>query len=122
MSFIKSTSIITDIATTVPNMTGGTNGKIVRVSGSNTVTDASNLDTAVQLNSILIKQDGVYYAGGVVSGFTSLSAGAPYYLATDGTITSSPPIPSITVTVLCVGFAINTTDLLFRPGIAITGV
>lgn len=122
MSFIKSTSIITNIAVTVPNLTGGTNGKVVRVSGSNTVSDASSADTAVQLNALLIKQDGVYYGLGVVPGFTSLSAGAPYFLAADGTITSSPPVPTSTTTVVCLGFAINTTDLFFRPSMPITGV
>jgi hypothetical protein len=121
MSFIKSSGVITDTAITVPNLTGGTNGRVVRVSGINTVTNASTTNSAVQLNCVLIKQADVYYATGVVPGFTDLSPGAPYFLASDGTINSTPPIPSSTVRVLYLGFALNTTDLLFRPGIPISG-
>lgn len=121
MGFIASTSVVTDIALTVPNLSGGTNGKVVRISGSNTATDAANTDSAVQLNTVLIKMGGSYYAAGVVDGFTSLSPGSPYFLSTAGDITATPPTPSSTVRVLYLGFALNTTTLLFRPGIPITG-
>lgn len=121
MGFIASTSLVTDTAITVPDLSGGTNGKIVRVNGTNTVVDASYNDTAVQLNTILLKQNGVYYASGVVTGLTGLSPGAPYFVGSDGSLTSTPPTPSSTVRVLYVGFALNTTDLLFRPGIPISG-
>lgn len=121
MSFIKSSSVITDIAITVPNMTGGTNGKVVRLSGANLAVDASSADSSILLNSVLIKQNGVYYAGGVVPGFTGLSAGAPYFLNSDGTVTAVAPVPSTIVRTLYIGFALNTTDLLFRPGIPISG-
>lgn len=122
MTFIKSTSTITDTALTVSNITGGTNGKVVRIDGSNSAVDASNGDSAVQLNAVLIKMNNIYYSYGVVSGFTSLSAGAPYFLASDGTITSSPPTPTSSVRTLFIGYALNTTDLLFKPGIPISGV
>lgn len=121
MAFIKSTSVVTDTAITVPNLVGGTNGKVVRVDGTNSVTDAFNTDSAVQLNSVLIKQNDSYYASGVVSGFTLLSPGSPYFLATDGSITSTPPVPTTAVRVLYLGFALNTTDILFRPGTPISG-
>lgn len=121
MGFIASTSVVTDIAITVPNLSGGTNGKVVRISGSNTATDAANTDSAVQLNTVLIKMGGVYYAAGVVDGFTDLGPGSPYFLDTGGNITSTPPVPSSLVRVLYLGFALNTTTLLFRPGIPITG-
>jgi hypothetical protein len=122
MTFIRSTSIVTDTAITVDNLTGGTNGKVVRVSGSNTVTNAANTDSAVQLNAVLIKQNNVYYASGVITGFTSLSAGSPYFLGVDGSLVSTPPTPSGSTRVLYLGFALNTTDLLFRPGTPISGV
>lgn len=121
MSFIKSTSIITDVALTVPGITGGTNGKVVRVSGSNTVIDASSADSAVQLNSVMLKQNNTYYSAGLVTGFVSLSSGSPYFLAADGTITSTPPTPTPSTRVLFLGFAINTTDIIFRPGTPISG-
>lgn len=120
--FIKSTSTTTDTAITVPNLSGGTNGKIVRVSGTNTCTDALNTDSAAQLNAVLVKQANVYYAQGVVSGFTSLSAGSPYFLDSTGGITSAAPIPTSSTRVLYLGFALNSTDLLFRPGTPISGV
>lgn len=121
MSFTKSTSVVTDTAITVSGLTGGTNGKVVRINGTNTVTNASRADSAVQLNSVLFKQDNIYYAYGVISGLTSLSAGSPYFLSTSGDIVSTPPTPSSTVRVLQIGFALNESDLLFRPGIPISG-
>lgn len=120
-TFIRSTSVVTDVAITVPGLTGGTNGKVVRMSGSNTVVDASQTNTTSQLNTVLIKMADQYYGSGVVSGFSSLSPGSPYFLSTGGDITSTPPTPSTTVRVLYLGFALNTTDLFFRPGMPITG-
>ena len=119
--FITTTSVITDVAITVPNLTGGTNQRVVRINGTNTVVDAANSDTVSQLNTVLIKTGDVYYAGGVVTGFTGLSAGSSYFLSTAGNITATPPTPTASVRVLYLGFALNTTDLLFRPGIPITG-
>lgn len=119
--FITSTSVITDTALSISGLSGGTNGKVVRMNGTNSVTDASNTDTASQLNTVLIKSSGVYYSAGVISGFTGLSPGSIYFLGTSGNITSTAPTPSSTVRVLCLGFAINETDLLFRPSIPISG-
>lgn len=119
--FIKSASTITDIAITVPNLTGGTDGKVVRINGTNTCADAASTDSSVQLNSVLLKQGNVYYAQGVVSGFSSLSPGAPYFLSSSGTLVSTPPTPTSTTRTLYLGFAINTTDFLFRPGMPISG-
>jgi len=120
--FITTTSVITDTAITVPNLSGGTNQRVVRINGTNSVTDASNTDTTSQLNTVLIKTGNVYYATGVVSGFTSLNPGSSYFLSTSGNITATPPTPTSSVRVLYLGFALNTSDLLFRPGIPITGV
>ncbi len=121
MAFIKSTSLVTDTALTVAGLTGGTNGRVVRVNGINSVTDASSADTTTELNAVLFKQNGVFYASGVISGLTSLSPGAPVFLTTGGNITSTPPTPTTTTRCLYLGFALNTTDLLFRPGIPISG-
>lgn len=121
MPFIKSTSTITSTAITVPGLTGGTNGKVVRVDGENTVTNAASTDSVSQLNAVLIKVDNIYYAEGVVTGLTSLAAGSPYFLSSDGSIVSTPPIPTASVRALYLGFAINSTDLVFRPGIPISG-
>lgn len=120
-NFITSTSTITSVATTIPNLTGGTNGKVVRVNGTNSVVDAANTDTATQLNTIMIKMANVYYSQGYVTGFTGLNPGSAYYLSTAGNISATPPTPTSSVRVLLVGFAVNTTDLVLRPGIPIAG-
>lgn len=121
MPFVKSTSTITSTAVTVPGLTGGTNGRVVRISGENTVTNAANTNTVSQLNTVLLKVNNIYYSSGLVTGLTSLSAGSPYFLAADGSLTSTPPVPTASVRSLYLGFAINTTDLVFRPGIPISG-
>jgi len=121
MAFVKSTNFITDVALTIDNLTGGTNGKIVRINGNNTVTNASYNDTAAQLNSVLFKQSGIYYAAGIVPEVNGLTAGASYFLDEFGGVTTNPPTPSSTVRVLYIGFALNTTDLFFRPGTPISG-
>lgn len=124
MTFIKSTSVTTSTALTVPNIQENAlaEGKVVRISGENTVAIASNTDSAVQLNTILIRKNNVYYSAGVVPGFSSLSPGSPYFLSTNGEITSTPPSPTTSTRVLYLGFALNTTDLMFRPGTPISGV
>ena len=122
MSFFTATQNTTQVAETIPYLTGGTNGKVVRISSTNTCTNASNTDTPSQLNAILIKMGDVYYSSGYVSGFTGLTAGLPYFLSTDGNITASPPTPSASARVVFIGYAVNTTALVFRPGTPITGV
>lgn len=121
MAFIKSTSTLSADAVTVPNLTGGDNGKVVRISGSNTAVNAANTDTSSQLMSVLIKIGGEYYAAGVVSGFSGLTAGTPYFLGTTGDIVSAPPTPTTSTRALFIGFALNTTDIVFRPGTPISG-
>jgi hypothetical protein len=121
MSFVKSTNQITDNATTVDGLTGGTNGKVVRVSGNNTVSDAAWTDTASQLNAVLFKQNNIYYASGVVPGIGGLTAGAAYFVGEFGALTTNPPTPSSTIRVLFVGFGLNSDDLLLRPSIPISG-
>ena len=121
MAFVKSTSTLSADAVTVPNISGGDNGKVVRISGANTAVNAANTDTATQLQSILVKIGGEYYASGVVSGFTSLTPGSPYYLGTTGDLIASPPTPTTSTRALFIGFAINTTDIILRPGTPISG-
>lgn len=122
MTFFTATQATTQVAQTVPNLTGGTNGKVVRISASNTCVDASYNNTATQLNAVLIKSGDVYYSSGLVDGFSGLTPGAPYFLGSDGSLISTPPAPSASVRVLFVGFAVNTTTIVFKPGIPIAGV
>jgi F0F1-type ATP synthase membrane subunit c/vacuolar-type H+-ATPase subunit K len=125
MAFVKSTSTVTDTALTVPNLTGGTDGRVVRLTGNNTVTDASNTNTIGQLNSLLFKQGGIYYSAGLITGLSGLSAGTSYFLSTGGTLTATAPTPtsptSTGIKAVYIGFAINTTDLIFRPQFPIAG-
>lgn len=119
--FITSTSVVTDTSLSVPNLTGGDNGKVVRINGTNQVVNASQTDTTSQLNTVLIRMHDEFYAAGMVSGFTALNPGSSYFLGVNGAITATPPVPSSSVRVLYLGFAVNTTDLFFRPGIPISG-
>lgn len=121
MAFVKSTAVTTSSAVTVPGLSGGTNGKVVRITTSNSVVNATYNDTVAQLHAVLIKQNDTYYASGVVDGFSGLTAGAAYFLGSDGAPTTSVPTPSSTVRVLYIGFAISSTALLFRPGVVISG-
>lgn len=121
MSFFTATQATTQIAQTVPNLTGGTNGKVVRISSSNICVDASSNNSATQLNAVLLKSGDVYYSSGLVDGFTSLTPGASYFLSANGSITNAPPTPGTSTRVLFVGFAVNATTLLFKPGIPISG-
>ena len=122
MSFFTATQNTTQVAETIPNLTGGTNGKIVRISATNTCINASNTDTPAQLNALIVKMGDVYYSSGFIDGFTGLTAGLPYFLSTAGDITASPPTPSASARVVFIGYAVNTTALVFRPGTPITGV
>lgn len=121
MAFVKSTSTLSADAITVPSISGGDNGKVVRISGSNTAVNAANTDTSSQLFNVLFKIGDEYYAAGTVSGLTGLTPGQAYYLSTSGNIQSSPPTPTASTRALFIGFAINTTDIIFRPGIPISG-
>lgn len=101
---------------------GGTDGKIVRLSAANTWTDASNADTLDQLALVAFRVGGRYLpAGSPITGLSGLSAFTTYYLGTGGAITSTAPTPSSTVRRLCVGRSMSTTSLLFCPGIPIGG-
>lgn len=121
MALIKSTSTVTSTAITIPGISGGDNGKVVRISAANTASNAANTDSVAQLNVLLFKQGGIYYASGLITGLANLSAGSPYFLAADGTITPTPPAPTSTTRSMYLGFAINETDFIFRPGIPIGG-
>lgn len=125
MGFTKSTSTVTDTALTVPSLTGGTDGRVVRITGANTVTNAAYTDTVSQLNSLLFKQGGIYYSQGLITGLSGLSAGSSYFLTTAGQLTATAPTPtsplSTGIKAVYIGFAVNTTDLIFRPGIPIAG-
>lgn len=121
MAFVKSTSTTTAEAITVSGLSGGTNGRCVRITTNNTVVDATYNDTVAQLQTILLKQNDTYYASGAVGGFTGLTSGASYFLGSNGAPTASVPTPSSTVRALYIGFAINSTTLIFKPSIVITG-
>jgi hypothetical protein len=121
MAFVKSTNLITDVAITIDGLSGGSNTKVVRITGNNTTTNASYNDTAAQLNSVLFRQDGIFYGAGVIPNIGGLTAGASYFVDEFGGLTTNPPTPSSTVRVLYIGFALNTEDLFFRPGIPISG-
>lgn len=121
MTFYTSTQVTSHVAQNVPNLTGGTDGKVVRISSSNTCVNADIANTSAQLNCVLIKMGGVYYSSGYVEGFTGLTPGASYFLGTSGDITNTPSPPNASTRVLFIGYAVSSTALVFRPSIPITG-
>lgn len=122
-------SDLSDVAAAAQNLglrpsgqSGGTNGKVVRLSSANTWTDASQADTIAQLAGLAFKLGGRYLPpGSVITGLSSLTAGAAYYLSTAGGMTSTAPTPSSTVRRVFLGVAISTTVLVFDPGLPIGG-
>jgi len=121
MAFIKNTNLVSSQALTIDGLVGGSNNRVVRVSGNNSVTNAGYGDTAAQLNAVLFKSSNTYYAWGLIASAGSFVAGTSYFLDQFGTLTATPPNPTASIRVLYVGFAINGTDLLFKPGIPISG-
>jgi len=101
---------------------GGTNGKIVRMSAANTWVDASNADTIDQLVGLMYKLDGQYRpSGSIITGLSSLTGGSVYYLSTGGGITATAPTPSASLRRVVVGKALNATTLYFCPMTPIGG-
>lgn len=95
-------------------ISGGTDGKVVRISGSNTCVDAANTDTLDQLGGIMLKVGGVYFPPGrVVYGLSGLTAGTMYYLGTAGALTSTRPTMSSSVAIQPLGIALTTSALSF---------
>ena len=111
-----------NLGLTPTSQSGGTDGKVVRVSAANTWVDASQADSIDQLVGLMFKAGGFYYPpGSIITGLSSLTAGSVYYLSTGGSITTTAPTPSSTVRRVVVGKAISTTALLFAPATPIGG-
>lgn len=101
---------------------GGTVGKVVRLSAANTWVDASQADTIDQLAVVAFKEAAALY---VLSGrvaLAGLTAAIPYYLSTAGAVTSVAPPVSGSVRRLTLGVALSTTEFLFRPSMPLGGV
>ena len=66
-----------------------TAGRVVRVSSANTMVDASRVDAIDELSGLMFKDASSNYLlpGSVVTGLSSLTAGAVYYLSTGGQLT-----------------------------------
>lgn len=101
---------------------GGTVGKVVRLSAANTWVDASQADTIDQLAVLAYKESAsAYVLLGLCTGLSGLTAGAVYYLSTSGNITTTAPTPSSTVRRRPVGVALSTTTLLIQPHLVVGG-
>lgn len=108
----------------VPGQVGGTNGRVVRLSGANTWVDASNTDQPVQLYraALLYKQNNRYFKPGtLITGLVGLIPGTMYYLGVGGVLTATYVEPTQTVRSVPIGIAYSATTLMFEPGIVITG-
>lgn len=111
------------VRTVATGLSGGTAGRVVRVSSANTMVDASRVDAIDELAGLMFKDASSNYLlpGSVVTGLSSLTAGAVYYLSTSGQLTATDPTPSSTLRKVVIGKAINSTTLLFWPGTPIGG-
>lgn len=109
----------------VPSLTGGTASRVVRISAADTVVDADRTHTVAQLSILLWKTAGGLYLppGRLITGLSSLTAGAAYYLSTSGQITNSEPDLAANPTwcKVVVGVALSTTRLWFQPRVPIRG-
>ncbi len=103
--------------------TGGGTGKVVRLSSSNTFTNASNTDTEVQLTLISYLNGSAYFTGaGLITGLSGLTTGAVYFLGTAGAMLSwtggALPVtvtPGGTTKLIRLGVAPSTTSLFWQP-------
>lgn len=108
---------------TISGLSGGTDGKVVRLNGtSGTVVDADWNDSVEQLSVVFMKQGGLYYpVNRAVAGFTGLDPAKYYYLGDNGAMTafSAGSSPTITTTQvrLFLGRPISSTTLFFVAGI-----
>jgi len=109
--------------------TGGTVGKAVRWASANTMANAGNTDTDAQLSLLAYLSALGYHVGtGLITGLSSLTAGAVYFLGTSGNMLSwtSGALP-VTVTaggsvkLVRLGFAPSTTSLLWSPQLIARG-
>ena len=88
----------------------------VYISGANTVatassTDATKLPIGVTVSGSSSGSQCKIVKYGLAKGvLTGATAGAPYYLSTTGTLTTTPPAATGNVDII-MGFALNTTDL-----------
>lgn len=97
---------------------GGTIGNFVRFSSANTLTDAANTHTPLQLSQIFYKATEGYYSRGLIGGFSGLTANAPYYLgSTPGSKTSTQPTvtPGGSTALVLLGTAASTTTFFMSP-------
>lgn len=107
---------------TLSGQSGGTAGKVIRLSGADTWTDAAQSDTADQLEVLALKVGTNYYPPGrQVPGMSALTAGTSYWLGTSGNMTSVPPAPGPSVRSVYLGKALDTTTFLFVPQRPISG-
>lgn len=116
-------------AQTVPAgvLTGGTDGRIVRLSGSGTVIDAVHSANASALETLFFKSGGKYYKpGSVITGLTGFGAAANYWLGSAATsqatqFSTTAVEPDNSHTQVYLGQALSSTVFYFNPGRPIGG-
>jgi hypothetical protein len=101
----------------IRGLSGGSDGRVVRYTSSNTVTNAQNTDSLDQLTGLLFRNGGKYYRpGDVVPSLSGLTAGQVLYLGDNSTpLTATAPVVSGTVRQLRLGICLSTTTFLFTP-------
>ncbi len=116
------TLVLANLGLLPSSQSGGANGQVVRLSSADAWVAASRADTVDQLVGLMFRQGNAYWPpGSVITGLSGLTAGAVYYLSTNGAITAVAPDPTGSLRRVVIGKAISTTALLFWPGTPITG-
>lgn len=110
-------------STTIPNQTGGTNGRILtKVNGTgNAWQDADTTQSLEKLSTLVFKNNGTYYlpgsyiAGGSLS-FNGTDVGKSLYLAASGQLTLTYSDPTATENRAYIGTIVSLTSMVFNPG------
>jgi hypothetical protein len=101
---------------------GGTTGRVVRVSAADTWADAVSSDTAAQLARLAFKQaSGVYVIEGLITGLSGRTVGATQFLSNvpSSQFTEAPPTLPGSLRRVPLGVALSATTVLFHPGLVI---
>lgn len=102
----------------VRGLSGGSDGRVVRISTANTCVNAINTETGLQLSSLLYRSGGKYYRPGtLVPSLSGLVAGQTYFLGDNTTpLLSTPVAIGSSKQSVFIGTAVSTTSLFFEPG------
>jgi hypothetical protein len=123
--FLPSTSAPNQSVVSSENLSAGNVVNVYNNAGTLNVRKADNAAAGKEANGFVLAgvtspaAGTVTFVGGVITGLSSLTPGARYYLGVAGAVTATAPTASGAI-VQCVGIALSATTLLFNPEDPIT--